>query len=63
VPELGKSLGKGIREFRSSLAGENDEEDEPEQGEPPQLPRSSESAARVPDGEPAEEKAPTESRT
>jgi sec-independent protein translocase protein TatA len=29
LPELGKSLGKGIREFRSSVGGEKeDEEDE-----------------------------------
>ena len=29
LPELGKSLGKGIREFRSSVSGEKeDEEDE-----------------------------------
>jgi sec-independent protein translocase protein TatA len=25
LPELGHSLGKGIREFRGSLSGENDE--------------------------------------
>jgi sec-independent protein translocase protein TatA len=29
LPELGKSLGKGIREFRGSISGEReDEEDE-----------------------------------
>ena len=29
LPELGKSLGKGIREFRSSVSGDHeDEEDE-----------------------------------
>ena len=29
LPELGKSLGRGIREFRSSVSGEQeDEEDE-----------------------------------
>jgi sec-independent protein translocase protein TatA len=62
VPELGKSLGKGIREFRASLAGENDQEEEPERVEPPQLPRSSESDDPVADAEPAAEEAPT-SRT
>jgi len=32
LPELGRSLGKGIREFRGSLSGENDDDDErPEQ--------------------------------
>jgi sec-independent protein translocase protein TatA len=30
LPELGRSLGKGIREFRGSLSGDSgDEEDEP----------------------------------
>ena len=27
LPELGRSLGKGIREFRGSLSGEPDDED------------------------------------
>lgn len=26
LPELGRSLGKGIREFRGSLSGEHDDE-------------------------------------
>jgi sec-independent protein translocase protein TatA len=30
LPELGRSLGKGIREFRGSISGEHDEaEDKP----------------------------------
>jgi sec-independent protein translocase protein TatA len=39
LPELGKSMGKGIREFRSSISGKDDDE-KPEiesgakQGEP-----------------------------
>jgi sec-independent protein translocase protein TatA len=28
LPELGRSLGKGIREFRSSVSGDHDDEDE-----------------------------------
>lgn len=28
LPELGKSLGKGIREFKGSISGEHDDEDE-----------------------------------
>ena len=28
LPELGKSMGKGIREFRSSLSGDKDDDDE-----------------------------------
>ena len=33
LPELGRSLGKGIREFRGSVSGENDDDDERQ--EPP----------------------------
>lgn len=28
LPELGRSLGKGIREFRGSVSGADDDEDE-----------------------------------
>ncbi len=28
LPELGRSLGKGIREFKGSIGGEHDDEDE-----------------------------------
>lgn len=28
LPELGKSLGSGLREFKASIAGENDDEDD-----------------------------------
>jgi len=28
LPELGRSLGKGIREFRGSLGGEDDDEEQ-----------------------------------
>ena len=30
LPEVGKSLGKGMREFKESLAGENEHRDEDE---------------------------------
>ena len=30
LPEVGKSLGKGMREFKESLAGESDRRDEEE---------------------------------
>jgi sec-independent protein translocase protein TatA len=30
LPELGKSLGRGIREFRSSLSGQGDDDEKPE---------------------------------
>ena len=28
LPELGRSLGKGIREFRGSISGDDDDEDD-----------------------------------
>jgi len=30
LPELGKSMGKGIREFRSSIAGKDEDDETPE---------------------------------
>ena len=30
LPELGKSLGDGMREFKSSISGETEDEDPPE---------------------------------
>lgn len=35
LPELGRSLGKGIREFRGSLGGESHEPERSEAIEPP----------------------------
>jgi sec-independent protein translocase protein TatA len=36
LPELGRSLGRGIREFRGSVSGERDEpEEEPRREIPP----------------------------
>jgi len=29
LPELGKSLGKGIREFKGSITGEDDKDEQP----------------------------------
>ena len=31
LPELGRSLGKGIREFRGSIGGDNDDEEKSSQ--------------------------------
>jgi sec-independent protein translocase protein TatA len=51
LPELGRSLGRGIREFRGSISGEQrDDED----AEPPELERSqqdSEAEAEAVEGE------------
>jgi len=39
LPELGRSLGKGIREFRGSVSGDShDEPERPEAIEPPKQP-------------------------
>ncbi|HEU4735576.1 MAG TPA: twin-arginine translocase TatA/TatE family subunit [Solirubrobacterales bacterium] len=38
LPELGRSLGKGIREFRGSVSG--DSHDEPEERESIEAPKS-----------------------
>jgi len=47
LPELGRSLGRGIREFRGSVSGEGrDEPETPEAIEPPKAP-----AERKPEGE------------
>ena len=45
LPEMGRSLGKGIREFKDSVTG-NDEDDEPREIE-----RSTEETARPLEGE------------
>jgi sec-independent protein translocase protein TatA len=63
VPELGKSLGKGIREFRASIDGKDDDGEEPEPVEGPQLPGSSDAATPVANAEPAEEEAPSKIQT
>jgi sec-independent protein translocase protein TatA len=34
LPELGRSMGKGIREFRGSLSGKGDDDDEEESSKP-----------------------------
>jgi sec-independent protein translocase protein TatA len=35
LPEMGRSLGKGIREFRGSLSGDDDHEEDSRQREIP----------------------------
>ena len=31
LPELGKSVGKGIREFKGSISGDNDDDEKPDE--------------------------------
>jgi sec-independent protein translocase protein TatA len=42
LPDLGRSLGSGMREFKDSITGKNDDEDEPPKPElsEPQAPPS-----------------------
>jgi sec-independent protein translocase protein TatA len=37
LPELGKSLGDGMREFKASISGENDDDDDDDEDDLPQL--------------------------
>jgi sec-independent protein translocase protein TatA len=30
LPDLGRSLGKGLREFKGSISGENDDDEKPQ---------------------------------
>jgi sec-independent protein translocase protein TatA len=53
LPELGRSLGKGIREFRSSVSGEG--HDEPEQPEAIVSPKVPVEPPKPPVGKGAEE--------
>jgi sec-independent protein translocase protein TatA len=54
LPELGRSLGRGIREFRGSVSGDHDEPDPPPPHEP--APRGEIEPSKQPseeaDGEP-----------
>jgi sec-independent protein translocase protein TatA len=56
LPELGRSLGKGIREFRGSVSGEHGDDDD----EPPPAPAEIEAGKReaVAPEEPVAQKRP-----
>jgi sec-independent protein translocase protein TatA len=52
LPELGRSLGKGIREFRGSLGGEDNEPPEPQGAiEPPEPPAAKPPVEKGAEGE------------
>jgi sec-independent protein translocase protein TatA len=51
LPELGRSLGKGIREFRGSVTGADDDDDRPETRRPPQELDAAETGETAPEGE------------
>jgi sec-independent protein translocase protein TatA len=49
LPEMGKSLGKGMRDFRSALAGEHDAEEKQAPEAKPQLPVADERGSGIAD--------------
>jgi sec-independent protein translocase protein TatA len=53
LPELGRSLGRGIREFRSSVGGDDKDDDD---AEPRELERSQGNAPESVEGEVVTEK-------
>ncbi len=46
LPEMGRSIGRGMREFKDSLTGKDDEEEERRELPPASHPRETERAAR-----------------
>ena len=45
LPEAGKALGKGLREFKDSVSGIGHDDDDEDEGEPSALKRDADSAA------------------
>lgn len=50
LPDLGRSLGSGMREFKDSITGKNDEEDKREQTKP----ELEQASTQQPGGEPVD---------
>jgi sec-independent protein translocase protein TatA len=59
LPELGRSLGSGMREFKDSITGKNDEE----RAEQAKLEMQSSQPQPEPGGEPAEREPVADNRT
>ena len=57
LPELGRSMGRGIREFRSSISGKDEDDDEEQSSQPAQI-----EGAEQP-GEPVETEVVTDRRS
>jgi len=55
LPEIGRSLGTGLREFKQSISGESHQAQEPQQ---PTLPPAAAQAGAAPPQAPAEPQAP-----
>jgi sec-independent protein translocase protein TatA len=47
LPELGRSLGRGIREFKGSIGGADDDDDKPRLGSSEAAPPAEEKAAEA----------------
>jgi sec-independent protein translocase protein TatA len=45
LPEAGKALGKGLREFKDSVSGLGGDDDDEEEGKPSKLPADADSTA------------------
>jgi sec-independent protein translocase protein TatA len=56
LPELGRSLGNGIKEFRSSISGDRDRDDSDEDEHPPEIENGFEEPPAPADAEPAEQR-------
>lgn len=60
LPELGRSIGDGLREFKASVSGEGRDDEDEDDDEPPQIDNDIEDAELADDdpagkpGEPAE---------
>jgi sec-independent protein translocase protein TatA len=52
LPELGKSLGRGIREFKGSISGDHDDDDDEEPKPPAGIESSKAPAEKAPEDEP-----------
>ncbi|HKJ36264.1 MAG TPA: twin-arginine translocase TatA/TatE family subunit [Solirubrobacterales bacterium] len=55
LPELGKSLGRGMREFKDSISGSgsDSDDDDDDEDQPPEIENGVEEASETPDSEPA----------
>jgi sec-independent protein translocase protein TatA len=60
LPELGQSMGRGIREFKSSLSGDKDQDSPEEKRRELQASQAAEPAAESTPAAPAAESTPAE---
>ncbi len=63
LPELGRSMGKGIREFRGSLGGEDDDDDDVEEKRRElEAAEAKQAASQAPAAEPVEGEVVTDNK-